>query len=222
MGLVIPNNDPLLLDAAIYQDVRISPFTLVFKRAGLSIASNVINGVLVSAVVSAGNSALFAASRTLYSLSQQGQAPKFFSKLSAKGVPTNAVLFTSMVGLISVIAAVFEAEVFMLLISITGVSGIITWLSIAIIHIRFRGALKAQGKLTEDLPYTAPFFPLGPIISIILGLVIIIGQVVGKSWVEIIVIYSGLLVFTIIYVFYKYYYKIKLIPLEEIDLVCDY
>ena len=54
MGLVIPNDDPLLLDAAIYQDVRISPFTLVFKRAGLSIASNVINGVLVSAVVSAG------------------------------------------------------------------------------------------------------------------------------------------------------------------------
>ena len=165
---------------------------------------------------------MFAASRTLFSLSQQGQAPKIFSKLSSRGVPTNAVLLASLIGMISVIAAVFQAEIFMVLISVTGISGIITWLSIAIIHIRFRLAMNAQGKSVGDLPYKAPLYPLGPIISIILGVAIIIGQIVGKSWLEVIVIYSGLFVFTIIYAFYKYRYNVTLINLEDIDLQCDY
>lgn len=68
MGLVIRNDDPNLLDSTKDGDITISPFTLVFERAGLSFASNVMNGVVLSAVLSASNSAMFAASRTLYAL----------------------------------------------------------------------------------------------------------------------------------------------------------
>lgn len=64
MGLVIRHDDPSLLTSSS-RDISIAPFTLIFKRAGLSFAANLMNGVVFSAVISAGNSAIYAASRTL-------------------------------------------------------------------------------------------------------------------------------------------------------------
>jgi len=86
MGLVIRNDDPSLLNSSATGNIAIAPFTLVFKRAGLSFAAHMMNGVVFSAVLSAGNSALFAASRTLMALSVEGKAPAVFSRLNTRGV----------------------------------------------------------------------------------------------------------------------------------------
>ena len=53
IGLVIPNNDPNLLNANS-NDIALAPFTLVFKRAGFQLASHIMNGVVLSSALSAG------------------------------------------------------------------------------------------------------------------------------------------------------------------------
>ena len=51
-----------------------------------------------------------------------------------------------------------------------------TWITIAFIHLRFRAALKAQGRFIDELQYVSPFFPIGPYIAILLGVIILMGQ----------------------------------------------
>lgn len=89
-----------------------SPFTIVFTLAGSStfvsslclesylpgtidIAASAINTVILSTVLSAGNHALFAGTRILYSLAKSSQAPKIFAHTSNSGVPWPALLATS-------------------------------------------------------------------------------------------------------------------------------
>jgi lysine-specific permease len=177
MGLVIRNDDPSLLNSSASGDIAIAPFTLVFKRAGLSFAAHLMNGVVFSAVLSAGNSALFAASRTLMALSVEGKAPSIFSRLNTHGVPVYAILATGLFGCISFLGIFLgDGVLFMWLIQITGISGILTWLSIALIHIRFRAAFQAQNKSIDELIFKSPLYPLGPVTALVLGVVIMIGQ----------------------------------------------
>lgn len=185
MGLCIRNDDPSLLNAADSSDITIAPFTLVFevlseltKRAGISWAAHLMNGVIFSAVLSASNSALYAASRTLMALSQEGKAPSLFSKLNKNNVPVYSIIATSVIGCISFLGIfIGSGAIFTLLIQITGICGILTWCSISVIHIRFRKAFTAQKISIDDtLVYKAPFYPLGPIVALILGFGIIIAQ----------------------------------------------
>ena len=67
---------------------------------GASAAGSVMNAVIMSSVISAGNHALFAGARLLYTLAIQGHAPKVFAKLSKRQVPWVAVLATNLLGLL--------------------------------------------------------------------------------------------------------------------------
>ena len=64
---------------------------------GAHAAGSVINAVILTSVLSAGNHALFAGTRLLYTLGVEGHAPSFFSKLNRNKVPWVAVLFTGFV-----------------------------------------------------------------------------------------------------------------------------
>ena len=86
IGFLIPYTDPLLLrtDAS---DIASSPFTLVFERAGIAVAASIMNAVILTAILSAGNSGLYASSRMLHALALHGQAPKVFATVNRRGVP---------------------------------------------------------------------------------------------------------------------------------------
>ena len=75
IGFLIPYTDPNLLNASV-ENVSISPFTLVFDRFGFAFAANFINAIILTAVLSAGNSGLYSSTRMLYALAKEGQAPK--------------------------------------------------------------------------------------------------------------------------------------------------
>ena len=62
--------------------------------------------------------------------------------------------------------------VFAWLVNLNGMSALLTWLSISVVHLRFRAAYKAQGRSIKDLPYIAPFFPYSCYISILLAIMI--------------------------------------------------
>lgn len=109
IGLCINWQDPTLLTAAysetfilayhsrlltclIDSDVAASPLTVVFQRAGFGAAVHVVNAVLLTAVLSATNSAFYGSSRMLFALARTGQAPHIFGWANKNGVPIPALL----------------------------------------------------------------------------------------------------------------------------------
>lgn len=224
IGFLIPYSDPNLLRSDI-QDVAMSPFTLIFERFGFTFAAGLINAVILTAVLSAGNSGLYASTRMLYALSKEGKAPKLFLHVNKRGIPVPALLATTFIGLFAFLTSlVGEGTAYNWLINISGVSGFIAWIGIAVSHYRFRRAFKAQGKSLEELPYKASFFPFGPIFAFALCIFVTLGQnymaFLGTEldWNGIIASYIGIPIFLSLFLGYKIIKKTKLIPLKEVNL----
>ncbi|TDL87712.1 amino acid permease [Vibrio vulnificus] len=221
IGMIIPFTDSRLLS----QDVAVSPFTLVFERAGLAFAASIMNAIILSSVLSAGNSGMYASTRMLWDLARDGKAPKFLGKLDKRGVPVNALIVTSLVGCVAFLASFFgDGVVYIWLLNASGMAGFVTWVGIAIAHYRFRKAYAAQGLDMNDLPFRAKGFPFGPIFALVLCIIIIIGQGYqafssdGIDWNSMFVSYIGLILFFVLWFGYKIKHKTKIIPLEECDL----
>ncbi len=176
IGMLIPYLDPSLLSSEA-SDIATSPFTLVFERAGIAFAAALMNAVILSAILSAGNSGLYASARMLYSMAKDGKAPKIFGRLNKRGVPVPAMLLTASVGLFGFLTAIIgQGEAYTWLLNVSGLSGFIAWVGIAVSHYKFRKAYIASGQSLADLPYKAPLFPLGPILAFAILLVVIAGQ----------------------------------------------
>lgn len=92
IGLNVPYTYPNLDE----KETRTSPFTIVFEMTGARAAGSVINAVVMTSVLSAGNHALFAGARLLYTLAIEGHAPRVFANLSRNQVPWVAVLATGL------------------------------------------------------------------------------------------------------------------------------
>lgn len=221
IACIIPYTSPNLLGSEA-SDIAISPFTLVFRRAGLASAASVMNAVILTSVLSAANSGMYASTRMLFSLAVDGDAPKMFSRINSRGIPVFALLGTTLVGLFTFLASIFGNQVYSFLVSASGLTGFIAWIGIAVSHYRFRRAFKAQGHDLSELKYKAKWFPVGPILALILCILVIIGQDIQSfkdfNWQAIGVSYMSVPLFLILYVYYKVKYKTKLIPLEEVDL----
>ena len=222
IGFLIPYTDPNLLTAAD-GNVNISPFTLIFERAGIAFAAAVMNAVILSAVLSAGNSGLYVSARMLFSLAQEGKAPKMFTRINSGGVPMNALLATAAIGAVGFIAALLSPDgAYLWLVNVSGLAGFITWVGIAMAHYRFRRAYLKQGHSLKELPYVAPFFPVGPIIAFLMCLVVIGGQnyeaIISGDWFGVLSSYIGLPVVAAVWLGHRIVTRDRLIPLEEMDV----
>lgn len=60
--------------------------------------------------------------------------------------------------------------------SITAVSGFISWSGIAFVQLRFRRAYVKQGRSIEELPFIAFGYPYTGIFAVVLTILIILGQ----------------------------------------------
>ena len=202
-----------------------SPFTMVFEKAGIAGAASLMNAVILTSVLSAGNSGMYASSRMLHSMAKDGLAPKIFAKTNKRGVPINALILTTIVASFCFLTGVFaESTVYVWLVAASGLAGFIAWVGIAICHYRFRKAYTHQGNNLKDLKFTAKWYPFGPILALIMCIVIIIGQGYscikpeGIDWSGLIASYIGIPLFLGLYIGYKIKHKTKLIPLHEVDL----
>lgn len=221
IACIIPYTSPNLLGSEA-SDIAISPFTLVFKRAGLASAASVMNAVILTSVLSAANSGMYASTRMLFALGVDGDAPKMFARVNSRGIPIFALLGTTLVGLFTFLASIFGNQVYTFLVSASGLTGFIAWIGIAVSHYRFRRAFKAQGHDLSELKYKAKWFPFGPILALILCILVIIGQDIQSfkdfNWQAIGVSYMSVPLFIILYAYYKIKYNTKVIPLDEVDL----
>lgn len=151
-----------------------SPFVEVFENIGLPYAADIYNFVIITAILSAANSGLYASGRMLWSLSNQGTLPKCFSRLTGNGIPTMAIIVSMLGGLLALFSSVIAPDtVFVALTAISGFAVVAVWLSICASHYFFRKQLTdAQVK---SLKYKAPFYPFVPILGFILCLVACVG-----------------------------------------------
>ncbi len=161
IGMIIPYTNPNLLSAEA-TDVAISPFTLVFEKAGLAFAASVMNAVILTSVLSAGNSGLYASTRMLWAMARDKKAPKFLGKVNRRGIPMAALIVTTIVGAMTFITTLTEngTVIYTWLLSASGLTGFIAWVGIAISHYRFRKAFIKQGHDLSELKYKAKFFPI--------------------------------------------------------------
>ena len=70
-----------------------------------------------------------------------------------------------------------DGQVFSWLVTLTGTSGLLTWMSISVTHLRFRKAFVLQKRSVNELPFHAVGMPFGNYVAIFIGIVIICGQV---------------------------------------------
>ncbi|MBU0278025.1 MULTISPECIES: amino acid permease [unclassified Gemella] len=224
IGLLIPYTSEDLLGAASSEEIAKSPFTIVFKNAGFAFAASVMNAVILTSILSAGNSGMYASTRMLYAMSKEKQAFDIFSKLNKQGTPINSLLGTTIVVVLVFLIQLTSANAYVYIVAASGLTGFIAWLGIAISHYRFRRAYIKQGKQLAGLKYRAKWFPVGPILALILCIVVIIGQDTQLitqgivDWGSILTTYMGVPVFLFFYIYHKIKYKTKLIPLDKVDL----
>jgi arginine/ornithine permease len=150
-----------------------SPFVTVFDMVGIPYAADIMNFVILTAILSVGNTGLYACTRIMYSLSETGMAPKIFGKLNKRGVPAYALLVTLGFALLSLLTSYIAADtLFVVLLAVSGIGGTLTWLAIAAAQIGFRRQYIKNGGKVEDLKYKVPLYPFIPILCIAMCLLI--------------------------------------------------
>lgn len=145
-----------------------SPFVTLLELVGIPYAADIMNFIILTAILSVGNSCLYASTRLLWAMSLEDMAPKIFSKTSKRNIPLNALLFTMIFSLLSLLTSVMKADaVFVLLMSIAGISVTISWMGIALSQFMFRRKYVKSGGHLEDLQYRVKWYPFIPLFCII-------------------------------------------------------
>ncbi|MEE3649749.1 MULTISPECIES: D-serine/D-alanine/glycine transporter [unclassified Brenneria] len=102
-----------------------SPFVEMFVLVGLPAAASVINFVVLTSAASSANSGVFSTSRMLFGLAKQGDAPKHFSMLSKRAVPSTGLLFSCICLLFGVVLIYLIPNVMTVFTLVTTVSAIL-------------------------------------------------------------------------------------------------
>ena len=135
-----------------------SPFVQIFSNAGFTSTANILNFVVLTAAVSVYNSAIYSNSRMLYGLAKSGNAPKFFEKLSSRGVPVNGILVSSGITLLAaVLNYILPEEAFMYMMAIVTGAVVISWAMIILTHLKFRQHCAAVGIVPKFKSLFYPF-----------------------------------------------------------------
>lgn len=229
ISLLVKATDQRLLGSSSV-DASASPFVIAIKNGGIKGLPSVMNVVILVSVMSVGNSAVYGCSRTLTSLAAQGLAPKLFAYIDRMGRPIFGILLNGISGLLCFIVAnkKIQSDVFTWLLAICGLCILFTWITISICHIRFRLAMKAQGRSLDELAFKSHAGFLGSVYAVIMMILVLVAQ----FWLSVFPLgdkssatlffqnYIGLPIFVAFYLGHKLYVRKfnQFTPLREIDL----
>jgi len=200
-----------------------SPMTIAIQNAGWEGGVHLINAFILVTCISAVNSSIYIASRTILFMAQDGKAPRILGWTDRRGVPTPAIVFANAFGALSLLnLSAGAANAYSYIVNLSGVSTFLVWGSISFIHIRFRQAWHVQGYQVEDLPFKSLWYPWNAYFG--LGANIFLAFVQG--WTTLAPFNAGTFVdayillplFAIIYVGFKLWNKTRFWRLDEIDL----
>ena len=150
-----------------------SPFVQVFSALGVKVAAGVINFVVLTAALSACNSALFSTSRTLFVLSHSKFAPRKMGEVNNRSVPVTSLVFSSLTLLIIVVLNfILPAKIFEIISDISTVCFIFVWLTLIWCHYKYRR------QNPEGTSFKMPLYPISNFVTMaffigILGLLLL-------------------------------------------------
>ncbi|KXJ96089.1 arginine permease [Microdochium bolleyi] len=227
IGLLIPYDTPELLVGGT--NAAASPLVIAANLAGVKVLPDIINAVLLTAVLSAANSNVYSGSRILVALAKDKHAPQALTWTNKHGVPYVAVASTSVVGLLAFLNLSAGGEkVFNWLLSITAIAGFISWCCILICHLRFQKILAHHGiSRTTDLVFRARFQPYLTWFGLFFCVLIILtnGFTVFMAWdvTDFFAAYISLILFVVLFVGHKLLVdrKWSLVKIEDVDLSRD-
>ena len=157
-----------------------SPFVQIFTNIGIPAAAHVLNLVILTAALSVYNSGVYCNSRMLYGLALQGNAPRIFARVSARGVPVASLGVSAAATLFCVgLNYLMPKEALGLLMSMVVAALVINWAMISLTHLRFRRAKQQAG---EKLVFRAFWFPYADYLCLIfMGMILLILCVIGMG-----------------------------------------
>ena len=117
----------------------------VLERVGIPAAAEIMNAIVLTAVLSCLNSGLYTASRMLFALARRGDAPAGLLHVSRRGVPLKAILLSTVVGYAAVVMAYASPNtVFLFLVNSSGAIALFVYLLIAVSQLRMRARLERE------------------------------------------------------------------------------
>ncbi|MFM0079901.1 amino acid permease [Paraburkholderia sediminicola] len=122
-----------------------TPYVSALDAMGIPAAANVMNAIVLTAVLSALNSGLYAASRMMFALTRHGDAPAALAKVNRRGVPVRAILIGTLFGYVSVVMSyVSPDKVFAFLVNSYGTVAIFVYVLIAVSQLKLRARLERE------------------------------------------------------------------------------
>ena len=158
-----------------------TPYVSALEAMGIHAAAQLMNAVVLTAVLSALNSGLYASSRMLFALTRRGDAPRPLAKLSRNGVPIRAILLGTLFGYAAVVMSYVSPDtVFAFLVNSYGTVAIFVYVLIAVSQLRLRARLEQESpqRLRVRMwgyPYLT-YFAIGGMIAIVVAMGFIPGQ----------------------------------------------
>ncbi|WP_412557360.1 amino acid permease [Streptomyces tubercidicus] len=131
---LLPWNDPSIAKKGSY--------VAALDSIGIPHAGQIMNVIVLTAVLSCLNSGLYTASRMAFSLGQRGDAPRAFARTNSRGVPQAAILASVLFGFIAVgFNYLWPDTVFQFLLNSSGAVALFVWLVICFSQLRMRGII---------------------------------------------------------------------------------
>jgi len=188
LACIVPWNDT---------ELGASPYVAAFSEMGIPYADQIMNAVVLTAVLSCLNSGLYTASRMLFVLAARREAPMRLITVNRRGVPVWAILSSTIIGFLSVIAAYVSPDtVFLFLLNSSGAVILFVYLLIAISQFILR-----RRTPEDQLTVKMWFFPVLTIFAAA-GIVAVLAQMAFKgdtrsqlalsllSWAVVLVLYA--------------------------------
>lgn len=202
-----------------------SPFVVAAQIAGVSKLDDAVNGLLLIFTISAANSDIYLASRTVWALAKDGQAPHLMQRTNKRGVPIPAVALSSIfIALGFMNATKSAATVFGYFVSLVTVFGALNWVAVLVSYLAMINAMKAQGVPRSVMPYRNILLPWGAYIALPITMLVIIfsgySAFIPHFQVDkFLTAYIGIPVYVINIFWWKFFKKTKRVQPMDVDLV---
>ncbi|MER5856164.1 amino acid permease [Streptomyces sp. NPDC059688] len=120
------------------------PYVAALDHLGIPGAGQLMNVVVLVALLSAMNANIYGSSRIAYSLVQRGQGPQALGRLSG-GVPRTAVLVSCVLGFVCVLLSYWRPDdVFKWLLNMIGAVILVVWIFIAVSQLLLRRRIERE------------------------------------------------------------------------------
>ncbi|KAL4908425.1 hypothetical protein BDW74DRAFT_175107 [Aspergillus multicolor] len=230
VGIVIPYDDKMLAEMISGEREgsgtgAASPYVISMVKFGISGVPDLVNALIITSVLSAGNNVIFSAARTLHGMALDGKAPFFFAKCNKYGLPYYAVIVSLAFCFLSLLQiGNTSATVLNWFVGICTASYLLNYLGTVVTYLHFYYNMQRQGISRDTLPYKSTFQPFAAwyalfgtfVMTLVLGYTVFING--GWDTTTFFTSYTMVGFFVVAFVGWKVVVRTRYVRLGEADL----